>query len=106
MIKKLKSNSGETITEVLVAALVVVLGVLLYTMMVQSSFRIITRSEDAMTKMYAAESNIEAGSGTGTSANVTFSITGIASPNDLADATVTVYGDDIKAYTYNKSVNP
>ncbi len=59
MIRKLKSTSGETITEVLVAALVVVLGVLLYTMMVQSSFRIINKSEDAMKDLYDAESKAE-----------------------------------------------
>lgn len=63
MIRKLKSTSGETITEVLVAALVVVLGVLLYTMMVQASFRIINNSEGAMKKIYDAESKLAIGEG-------------------------------------------
>ena len=104
MIKKLKSDSGETITEVLVAALVVVLGVLLYTMMVQSSFRIITKTENTMKKIYETESKIEAEEGTGTPKGVIFG-TDIASPGDKDDSTVTVYGgtdDDIHAYTYNK----
>ena len=61
MIRRLKSTSGETITEVLVAALVVVLGVLLYTMMVQASFRIINNSEGAMKKIYDAESKLAIG---------------------------------------------
>ena len=61
MVRKLKSKSGETITEVLVAALVVVFGVLLYTMMVQSSFRIIKTSDDAMKDLYDTESMIESG---------------------------------------------
>ena len=105
MIRKLKSTSGETITEVLVAALVVVLGVLLYTMMVQSSFRIINGAEEAMTNMYKAESRIEAGEARSIGpVNVTLSgIRGCASPNDFPG--VTVYEDndsDIKAYKSNR----
>ena len=111
MIQKLKSNAGETITEVLVASLVVVLGVLLYTMMVQSSFRIITKSEDKMQKIYAAESIFEQGTASGSSVEVAFNtISGISSPGDVSGAKkVKVYVSDaenIKAYTYNKPVNP
>lgn len=59
MMNKLKSTAGETITEVLVASLVAVLGVLLFAMMVQSSYRIITGSENKMQEIYAAESAAE-----------------------------------------------
>ncbi len=110
MIKKLKSNSGETIAEVLVASLVVVLAVLLYTMMVQSSFRIITTSEKAMKEMYETESSIEAGevAPTSTSAPVSFEITGVANPGisypgDLNGVAVSLYTkSNIKSYTYVK----
>ncbi len=108
MIKKLKSNSGETIAEVLVASLVVVLAVLLYTMMVQSSFRIITTSEKAMKEMYETESSIEAGEVTPTSAPVSFQISGVTNPGisypgDLNGITVSLYTkSDIKSYTYVK----
>ena len=59
MMNKLKSTSGETIAEVLVASLVVVLGILLYATMVSSSFRIVTTAEDAMQKLYKTESAFE-----------------------------------------------
>ncbi|MBR2677671.1 MAG: hypothetical protein IKE28_12300 [Solobacterium sp.] len=59
MMNKLKSTSGETIAEVLVASLVVVLGILLYATMVSSSFRIVTTAEDAMQNLYKTESAFE-----------------------------------------------
>ena len=61
MVSKLRSNSGETIAEVLIASLVVLLGILLYMMMVTSSIRIIESAEALMKKVYAAESTIESG---------------------------------------------
>ena len=103
MIKKLKSNSGETIAEVLVASLVVVLAVLLYTMMVQSSFRIITTSEKAMKEMYETESSIEAGEVTPSTAAASFNVTGVSYPGDLNGVTVSLYTKSgIKSYTYVK----
>ena len=59
MMNRLKSTSGETIAEVLVASLVVVLGILLYATMVSSSFRIVTTAEEAMKKLYDTESVFE-----------------------------------------------
>ena len=108
MIQKLKNNAGETITEVLVASLVVVLGVLLYSMMVQSSFRIITKSEEKMKAVYAEESKIEQGIPSDDPVEVTFSaISGLFSTGDISDITVSMSDtEDIKAYTYNKPVNP
>lgn len=101
MIRKLKSTSGETITEVLVAALVVVMGVLLYTMMVQSSFRIIKTSDDAMKEMYEAESEIEKNltPSTEPNATVTFS-SDLASDGDGNNVDVILFGDEIEAYTH------
>ena len=108
MIRKLKSNAGETITEVLVASLVVVLGVLLYTMMVQSSFRIITKSEEKMKAVYAEESKIEQGISSSDPVGVAFgTFSGIASDGDISVIKVNISDtEDIKAYTYNKPVNP
>ena len=59
MMNKLRNKSGETIAEVLVASLVVVLGILLYATMVSASFRIVTNAEDAMQKLYKTESTFE-----------------------------------------------
>lgn len=105
MIKKLKSTSGETITEVLIASLVVVLGVLLYTMMVQASFRIITKSEETMHNLYAAESTIEYSISTG-EANSTILIsgkTGLSVPDETINICVCETEDkDIKAYSFVK----
>ena len=101
MMNKLRNTSGETIAEVLVASLVVVLGILLYATMVSSSFRIVTKAEKAMQELYATESDVEAGTaGTPVIRDVTFSgISGMSSTDDLAGIKVTVIGtDDIKAY--------
>lgn len=56
--KKLRSVNGDTITEVLIASLVVVFGVLLFATMVMSSFRVINSSEDKMQAFYKDESTI------------------------------------------------
>lgn len=102
MIQKLKSTSGETITEVLVASLIVVLGVLLYAMMVNASFRIINTAENGMKKLYENESLLEDGSATDSSeAKVSIAETGITNPGDLDDVFVNVYSaDEIKTYEY------
>ncbi len=109
MMDKLKSKSGETIAEVLVASLVVVLGILLYATMVSSSFRIVTKAENAMQELYAAESNVEAGTaGTPVSKSATFTCAGISAfdgisyTGDIAGVTVSVVGaGDIKSYKKN-----
>ena len=110
MVKKLRSKSGETITEVLVASLVVVLGVLLYTMMVQASFRIIKTSEDAMKDLYDTESMIESGEADIISSGIPFTISkragetiDIAYPEpDDKKPKVKIYGkDDVMAYSLN-----
>lgn len=57
--RKLQSQSGETITEVLIASLIVVLGVLLFSTMVSSSFQIMTTAERKLQSVYEAESSAE-----------------------------------------------
>ena len=103
MWKKLQSRSGETMTEVLVASLVVVLGVLLFAMMVNSSFRIITKSEDRVKEIYAAESRAEEAVSIVSSDTVTIGASayaGFMKPGDFTGSvSVNVYGsEDIKAY--------
>ena len=90
-IEKLKNRKGETIAEVLVAALVVVLGVLLFAMMVQSSFRIISNSEDKMLKIYDAESTAEMTGGTPVHSGI--SVTFDFSPNGHSYGGLIISGD-------------
>ena len=45
--RKMSSNAGESIAEVLVAALIVVLGSLLLHTMVNASFRLLTKEEES-----------------------------------------------------------
>ena len=106
--EKLKNRKGETIAEVLVAALVVVLGVLLFAMMVQSSFRIISNSEDKMLKIYDAESTAEMTGGTPvySGISVTFdflpnSYGGLIISGDTTDRKADLYGiKEEKLYSY------
>ena len=111
MIRKLRNNKGETITEVLVASLVVVLGVLLYAMMVNSSFHIINTAEEGMKKLYENESSLEGGTADKDDGKqVTFKngktdalIGGISSPDDYRVVDVTVYHtESMKMYEYDK----
>ena len=104
MIRKLRNNKGETITEVLVASLVVVLGVLLYAMMVNSSFHIINTAEEGMKKLYENESSLESGSADKDEGkHLTLDINGISSPGDYHVVDVTVYHtESMKMYEYDK----
>ena len=61
MISKLKSTAGETIAEVLAASLIVMLGVLLYSMMVTASFRILTTAENRIMEYYRSDNAAEMG---------------------------------------------
>ena len=93
MLEKLKSNSGETITEVLIASLVVVLGVLLYSMMVISLVRIINTSNDKMKEIYSAESALEQGEGTSSDGIATFTaVSGLSKPGQNT-VRISIYKD-------------
>ena len=107
--KKIQNRSGETIAEVLVASLVVVLGVLLFATMVSSSFNIIQKSEKKMKEIYAAESNAEiyqesvppvsAGLTLASGDEGTGAYNGLISAGDLTGMTVSICGDEnIKSY--------
>ena len=103
IIYKLKSRSGETITEVLVASLVVVLGVLLFAMMVQSSFRIVSSSEKKVLAIYQSESDAESGKGkvdTVSPELADYSGDGFLREDDFKNlGNVTIYGnEDVKSY--------
>ena len=104
MINKLKSNAGETITEVLVASLIAVLGVLLFAMMVQSSFRIITTSEEKMKEIYEAESNAEGHVELIGGGPKTLNISPAIAPNKPTSISINVYGteNDEGIYSYKK----
>lgn len=100
MRKILQNTRGETITEVLVASLVVVLGVLLFATMVSSSYTIITNSEKRMLDIYDAESNAVNPDYPGRKSHgahtVTFSLAkeGLLLKEDLPSS-VDVFGDDV-----------
>ena len=107
MINKLKSTAGETISEVLIASLIAVLGVLLFAMMVSSSFSIITSSEEKMQDFYEAESLAEQKTGTPVdTAEVTVTstlpVSGFVSGKSWKEIPVSLYGgegvEDVRSY--------
>ena len=61
MLAKLKSNSGESIAEVLVTAIIISLATLLFVNMVSTSTRIIERSEDSSKEYYGLKNAFEQG---------------------------------------------
>ncbi len=100
MINKIKNVAGETITEVLVATLVVALGAVVYSMMVTSSFRIINQSEKKMQEYYAAQSELEKHSGTVVDTSVSITADGtdcIGSSTETHDVELYV-SDDVASY--------
>ena len=106
---KIKNTSGETIAEVLIASLVVVLGVLLFATMVSTSFSIIQKSERKLKEIYGAESNAEiySSSPSSTPASIQLSYgdegtgqyTGLIKAGDLDGINVSICGSElIKSY--------
>ena len=110
IINKLKSTSGESITEALISALIAVLGILLFAMMVSTSFNIVSRSEEKMQDYYATQ-NLAEGQETALKQNVPMSISvggtmgistnGLIKENDTTGVKVSVYGND-DAMTYRR----
>ena len=108
MINKLKSTAGETISEVLIASLIAVLGVLLFAMMVSSSFSIINSSEKKMQELYEAESIAEqktgtpVGTATVTASSLLPTVNGFVSGKSWTNISVTLYGlegvEDVQSY--------
>ena len=103
MIKKLKNKSGETITEVLVASLLVALAVVLFAMMVSASFRIIDTSERAMKDFYKAESDFEMSVNQSGGEPGTFKgNNNLAYEGDLTSVSIKIYSiEGIAAYKKN-----
>ncbi len=106
MIHKLKSTGGETIAEVLIAGLVAVLGILLFSTMVGASLHILNTAEDAMKEYYSAESSAEDKTepqGTGT-AVITYSgsalnnLTGIGNTDENSNDVYLYGNDDVVSY--------
>lgn len=61
--KRIKSRNGESITEVLVALLISMLGLVLLATMITSSAKLITQSRDAMSGYVEKGNALAAGSG-------------------------------------------
>lgn len=73
--KKLKQNTGETLTETLVALLISVLALTLLASMIASGNRITAKSAEEMNAYYAKSNSLAASSSTGiTTLNGTVSI--------------------------------
>lgn len=60
---KLRSNRGESISEVLVASLVIALALIMLVTMTMSAFRLTRKAEDAFNDYYDSENNAETSAG-------------------------------------------
>ncbi len=59
LLNKLKSNSGESITETLVAVLIAALALLMLAGTVNTASNLITQSQDKLTEYYSLNNEIE-----------------------------------------------
>ena len=95
--KKLKSEKGETISEVLIALLVAALAIVLLAGMINASYSMITKSKEKNEKYTVAENGIvEQSTDSEVSGKVTIEIDG--QPGRLSDANST-YEIDVDYYT-------
>ena len=101
--KKLKSRSGESIGEVLVAVLISALALALLAGMVVSASRIVTQSKQALGRYVAAENALTMQSGEGTSGQVTITdSTGAADSVAVLYYTERIGGKDVTSYRIGK----
>lgn len=73
IVKKIKNNKGESIAETLIALLVSALGIMLLAGMIQTSSKLITNSNDRISKYVEQENAIVEYSGTPTSGTISLS---------------------------------
>ena len=74
--RKLSSQRGETIAEVLVALLVSAMGMMMLAGMVFASGKMITKSRASMSEYIGKENTLSARSGVGTAGTVSFTVNG------------------------------
>lgn len=74
LIKRIKSRSGETIAEVLVALLISALGIVLLAGMINSSTSMVTGSKDKIRSYVSADNELVDPSGAGTDGEVVLDV--------------------------------
>lgn len=75
--KKLKGQSGETLTETLVALLIAALALTMLAGMISSTTRIVTQSKTTMKSYYDKNNMIAEQGTTGDSATITLALAGV-----------------------------
>lgn len=103
--KKLNSSKGETISEVLIAGLVVVLAFVMVMSLINTSYHVLTKTDEKMDEYYAERNAFETGSDASASGKVSISSTGSGNAaqivGDQIDVTVTTTtSDDGTKYIY------
>lgn len=76
MIKKLKSSKGESIAEVLIASLVMVLAFVMVANMIAASHKMIRKTDEYMADYYNVRNQYEDGTASGSAGQIGISYTG------------------------------
>ena len=97
ILKKLRSRSGETLAEMLVAVLIIAVGMLLIASLIVASNRLIAKGDSKMTSIYENMDQAEKNTAPATEqkVTVTFGQNGTAS----ASFDVNVHQDEDKDFT-------
>ena len=93
MMRKLRSRSGESLTETLVALLISCLALLMLAGAVSAATRVVLRSRDRMTEYYAADGALAVRAGARGTLSVSLSDTS-DSALDLEDIPADYYEND------------
>lgn len=102
---KLHSSSGETLTEVLVASLVVVLGSILLATMVSASYRMIRNSEKSYDQYLAGQNMLASHGAVQTARTDSEGATEGVSYSETSNESVDVNGSSYSVDKYTVTVN-
>ncbi len=101
VMQKLKQTKGESISEVLIASLVLVFGFLLFVTMVQASMKMMKKSEDAYNEYVEVSNQLEAFAGTKQDGKLAFRVNDgtPSSPKQSVDVKY-IWNEQYKIGTY------
>lgn len=100
ILKRLKSNAGETLVESMCAILIFTFASIIMLSMVSAAADINTKAKEADTNYYDQLVDVEMAEGTGTAGTVTFTFGGASGPSETVSVDVFTGEGEEPLYAY------